>query len=105
VPLKVGNTGRILSDFHRSNTAARKRSASPYSSKSTPFFTIFALFQTGSEVLFTMALGLGEGWSVKSCSFEGAPPELLLKLDFKAGHRFAYPECATCGPTQPHPTR
>ena len=26
------------------------------------------------EVLFTMALGLGEGWSVKSCSFEG-PPE------------------------------
>jgi transposase len=51
------------------------------------------------EVLFTMALGLGEGWSVKSCSFEGAPPELLLKLDFKPGHRFACPECGTCGPT------
>jgi hypothetical protein len=44
------------------------------------------------EVLFTMALGLGKGWSVKSCSFEGAPPELLLKLDFKPGHRFACPE-------------
>lgn len=51
------------------------------------------------EVLFTMALGLGEGWSVKSCSFEGVPPELLLKLDFKPGHRFACPECGTCGPT------
>jgi len=44
------------------------------------------------EILFTMALGLGEGWSVKSCSFEGAPLELLLKLDFKPGHRFACPE-------------
>ena len=51
------------------------------------------------EVLFTMALGHGEGWSVKSCSFEGAPLELLLKLDFKPGHRFACPECGTCGPT------
>ena len=51
------------------------------------------------EILFTMALGLGEEWSVKSCSFEGTPLELLLKLDFKAGHRFACPECGTCGPT------
>ena len=31
------------------------------------------------EILFTMALGLGEGWSVKSCSFEGTPLELLLE--------------------------
>ena len=51
------------------------------------------------EVLFTMALGLGEGWSVESCSFEGTPPELLLKLDFKPGHRFGCPECGTAGPT------
>ena len=51
------------------------------------------------EGLFTVALGLGEGWSVKQCSFEGAPPELLLKLDFKAGHRFGCPECGANSPT------
>jgi transposase len=51
------------------------------------------------KVLFTMALGLGEGCRVKSCSFEGAPPELLLKLDFKPAHWLACPECRNCGPT------
>lgn len=51
------------------------------------------------EALFTVALGLGEGWSVKQCSFEGKPPELLLKLDFKSGHRFSCPECGTNSPT------
>jgi len=51
------------------------------------------------EGLFTVALGLGEGWSVKQCSFEGAPPELRLKLDFKAGHRFWCPEFGANSPT------
>jgi transposase len=51
------------------------------------------------EALFTVALGLGEGWSVKQCSFEGTPPELLLKLDFKSGHRFGCPECGASCPT------
>lgn len=51
------------------------------------------------EALFTVALGLGEGWSVKSSSFEGEPKKLLLKLDFKAGHRFACPECGARGAT------
>ena len=51
------------------------------------------------EGLFTVALGLGEGWSVNQCSFEGTPPELLLKLDFKAGHRFGCPECGANSPT------
>ena len=51
------------------------------------------------EALFTVALGLGEGWSVKQCSFEGTPLELLLKLDFKPGHRFACPECGASSPT------
>jgi len=50
------------------------------------------------EGLFTVALGLGEGWSVKQCSFEGAPPELLLKIDFKPGHRFGCPECGATSP-------
>ena len=52
------------------------------------------------EGLFTVALGLGEGWSVKQCSFEGTPPELLLKLDFKAGQRFGCPECGANSPSK-----
>lgn len=36
---------------------------------------------------------------VKSCSFEGEPLELLLKLDFKVGHRFGCPECGASSPT------
>jgi transposase len=52
-----------------------------------------------SEGLITVALGLGEGWSVDQCSFEGTTPELLLKLDFEAGHRFGCPECGANSPT------
>jgi transposase len=44
--------------------------------------------------LFQLALGLVSPWYVADCAFDGEEKRLDLKLDFKAGSRFACPECA-----------
>jgi transposase len=51
------------------------------------------------EILFTQALLLeSSGYSVTTCTFEGEPKKLGLRLDFKSGTKFKCPECAEGGP-------
>ena len=44
--------------------------------------------------LFSVALGLTAEWQVSDYNFDGDSGELLIKLDFKKGSKFA---CASCG--------
>ena len=47
--------------------------------------------------LFQLALGITSPWFVASSTFDGAKKRLDIQLDFKAGSRFACPECKAEG--------
>ncbi len=45
--------------------------------------------------LFQLALGITSPWFVAASAFDGAKKRLDIAVDFKAGSRFACPECNT----------
>ena len=47
--------------------------------------------------LFQLALGITSPWFVSAADFDGEGKRLDIRIDFKAGSRFACPDCGKDG--------
>jgi hypothetical protein len=53
--------------------------------------------ETGTDLVFAMALGLSQPWRVEDVRFDAAKGQLDIDIDFDRGAMFTCPECGASG--------